>query len=192
LVGTAVQVAAVLAGGAGEWWSIGAAAVYVLAAGLAVSGSLRGPLDWLVPPLFRVGEYLTVFGSAAFASRTVLGPVAADSAAERLLPAAFGLVAAVAYHHYDTVYRIRGGAGSPSRRLRLAIGGHDGRVLLLTAGTAAVCQSLGRDSTAVLLGGFTGLAVLIALAAGVESVRFWISDEAPAVHDESEESGENT
>lgn len=39
------------------------------------------------------------------------------------LPAAFGLVAAVAYHHYDTVYRIRGDAGAPPQWLVRTVGG---------------------------------------------------------------------
>ena len=58
-----------------------------------------------MPPLFRVAEYCTVL------------ILAARSDVNGALPAAFGLVSAVAYHHYDTVYRIKGGAGAPPKWL---------------------------------------------------------------------------
>ena len=57
--------------------------------------------------------------------------LAAKAEVNGALPAAFGLVAAVAYHHYDTVYRIRGDAGAPPRWLVRAIGGHEGRTLVV-------------------------------------------------------------
>ncbi len=63
------------------------------------------------PPLFRAAEYGTVL------------VLAADAEVNGALPAAYGLVSAVAYHHYDTVYRIRGDAGAPPRALVRAIGG---------------------------------------------------------------------
>ncbi len=55
-------------------------------------------------PLFRAAEYGTVL------------VLAADAEVNGALPAAYGLVSAVAYHHYDTVYRIRGDAGAPRVR----------------------------------------------------------------------------
>ncbi len=97
------------------------------------------------------------------------------------LPAAFGLVAAVAYHHYDTVYRIRGGSGAPPRWLVWTIGGHDGRVLL-TVVLASVLATRATDFPVAL----TALAVFVALVVLVESIRFWVSSGAPAVHDEGE------
>ncbi|MFD9410077.1 DUF5941 domain-containing protein [Streptomyces sp. NPDC059989] len=148
-------------------WLIGTAVAYVCFAGAAVSGPLRGPLDWLVPPLFRFAEYVTVLALAAKAD--VPGA----------LPAAFGLVAAVAYHHYDTVYRIRGGSGAPPHWLVRVIGGHEGRVLL----TVVLAVVLPRDAFPVAL---TAMAVFVALVVLVESIRFWVSSGAPAVHDEGE------
>lgn len=97
------------------------------------------------------------------------------------LPAAYGLVAAVAYHHYDTVYRIRGGTGAPPAWLVRTIGGHEGRTLLVTV-LAALLASRGNDFTLAL----TALAVTIALVVLAESIRFWVSSGAPAVHDEGE------
>ncbi|MFE2231137.1 DUF5941 domain-containing protein [Streptomyces sp. NPDC059442] len=148
---------------------IAVAAIYVVTAGLAVARPLKGALDWLVPPVFRAAEYTTVLVLA----------VKAD--ADGALPAAFGLVAAVAYHHYDTVYRIRGGTGAPPAWLVRTIGGHEGRTLVVTA-FAALLASRGNDFTLAL----TALAVAVALVVLVESIRFWVSSGAPAVHDEGE------
>ncbi|MGW6983552.1 DUF5941 domain-containing protein [Streptomyces sp. NPDC054932] len=148
---------------------IAVAVIYVMAAGLAVAAPLKGTLDWLIPPLFRAAEYVTVLVLAAKAD--VPGA----------LPAAFGLIAAVAYHHYDTVYRIRGGTGAPPHWLVRTIGGHEGRVLLITA-LAAVLVSREADFPVAL----TVTAVFVALVVLVESIRFWVSSGAPAVHDEGE------
>ncbi|MER6961230.1 DUF5941 domain-containing protein [Streptomyces sp. NPDC000618] len=143
------------------------AVVYVLLSADAVSRPLKGSLDWLVPPVFRAAEYGTVL------------ILAARSDVNGALPAAFGLVSAVAYHHYDTVYRIRGNAGAPPAWLVRVIGGHDGRTLLV----AVLVRVLTGEQFAVAL---TVLAVVVALVVLVESTRFWVSAGAPAVHDEGE------
>ncbi|MFD8324160.1 DUF5941 domain-containing protein [Streptomyces lydicus] len=150
-----------------SWLTVGVAAASALLAGAAVSRPLKGALDWLVPPLFRAGEYVTILVLAARAD--VPGA----------LPAAFGLVAAVAYHHYDTVYRIRGGTGAPPRWLVRATGGAEGRILVITVLAAALSPS---GFTIAL----TALAVVLALLVLAESIRFWVSSQAPAVHDEGE------
>ncbi|WP_326614572.1 CDP-alcohol phosphatidyltransferase family protein [Streptomyces scopuliridis] len=144
------------------------ALVYVLTSGFAVARRMGGALDWLIPPVFRATEYTTIL---VFAARADV-PGA--------LPAAFGLVAAVAYHHYDTVYRIRGGAGAPPRRLVRTLGGHEGRTLLVTLAAALSTREF--DFPLEL----TVLAAAVALVALTESIRFWMSSGAPAVHDEGE------
>ncbi|WP_340374584.1 DUF5941 domain-containing protein [Streptomyces sp. SS7] len=149
------------------WWTVLMAGAYVLASAEAVSRPLKGALDWLVPPLFRAGEYLTVL------------ILAAKSEVNGALPAAFGLVSAVAYHHYDTVYRIRGNAGAPPAWLVRAVGGQEGRTLLV----AVLAALLTATQFTVAL---TVLAVAVALVVLVESIRFWVSAGAPAVHDEGE------
>ncbi|GAU65641.1 hypothetical protein SSP35_02_00070 [Streptomyces sp. NBRC 110611] len=149
------------------WLTVAVAASSALMAGAAVARPLKGALDWLVPPLFRVGEYVTILVLAARAD----GPGA--------LPAAFGLVAAVAYHHYDTVYRIRGGTGAPPRWLVRATGGAEGRILLV----AVLAAALSPEGFTIAL---TALAVVLALLVLAESIRFWVSSQAPAVHDEGE------
>ncbi|AZS75240.1 transferase [Streptomyces lydicus] len=150
-----------------SWLTVGVAVCSALLAGAAVARPLKGALDWLVPPFFRAGEYVTILVLAA----RVDVPGA--------LPAAFGLVAAVAYHHYDTVYRIRGGTGAPPRWLVRATGGHEGRILVITVLAAALSPS---GFTIAL----TALAVALALLVLIESIRFWVSSQAPAVHDEGE------
>ncbi len=155
----------------GPGWSVVVcAAVYVLVSADVVARPLKGALDWLLPPLLRAAEYGTVLILAAKAD------------VNGALPAAFGLVAAVAYHHYDTVYRIRGNAGAPPHWLVRAIGGHEGRTLLVTV----LAALLAAEDFKVAL---TALAVAVALVVLFESIRYWVTAHrrgAPAVHDEGE------
>ncbi|WP_449343652.1 DUF5941 domain-containing protein [Streptomyces polygonati] len=168
LAGAAAVTATAALAPDGSGWPVLAAACYVVTSGLAVARPLKGALDWLVPPAFRAAEYGTVL---ALAAANMNGS----------LPFAYGLVAAVAYHHYDTVYRIRGGAGTPPRALVRAAGGHEGRVLLVTVLAAALGH---RSGFQVAL---TVLAAVLALLVLSESIRFWVSSGAPAVHDETGE-----
>ncbi|MEU4727316.1 DUF5941 domain-containing protein [Streptomyces sp. NPDC023588] len=168
-LGAVLMVGAALYLPFGDRRLIAVAVIYAVTAGLAVAAPLKGALDWLIPPLFRAAEYTTVLVLA----------VKAD--VPGALPAAFGLIAAVAYHHYDTVYRIRGGTGAPPHWLVRTIGGHEGRVLLTTV-LAAVLVGRETDFPVAL----AVLAVFVALVVLVESIRFWVSSGAPAVHDEGE------
>ncbi|WP_406496803.1 CDP-alcohol phosphatidyltransferase family protein [Streptomyces sp. NBC_01604] len=168
LAGTAVLAVSLFSGV--TWAPVVGAVVYTVTAGQALYRPLKGALDWLVPPLFRAAEYGTVL------------VLAAQADVNGALPAAFGLVGAVAYHHYDTVYRIRGNAGAPPAWLVRAIGGHEGRTLLVTVLAAVLSASQFKVALTVL-------AVAVALVVLVESIRFWVSAHkggAPAVHDEGE------
>ncbi|MFF3397872.1 DUF5941 domain-containing protein [Streptomyces sp. NPDC002659] len=167
LAGGAAVVATAAFTDYGSPWPAVAAVAYVITSGIAVARPLKGALDWLVPPVFRAAEYCTVLALAARAE------------VNGALPAAFGLVAAVAYHHYDTVYRIRGGTGAPPNWLVRVIGGHEGRTLAVAVLAALVTNA---HFTIAL----TVLAVAVALVVLVESIRFWVSSGAPAVHDEGE------
>ncbi|MFH9859241.1 DUF5941 domain-containing protein [Streptomyces sp. NPDC017202] len=153
-----------------SWWVVLMAGAYVLLSAEAVAHPLKGALDWLVPPLFRAAEYGTVLLLAAKAD------------VNGALPAAFGLVAAVAYHHYDTVYRIRGNAGAPPAWLVRAVGGQEGRTLLVAV--LAAVLTAGQFTVAL-----TVLAVAVALVVLAESIHFWVAAHragAPSVHDEGE------
>uniref|UniRef100_UPI0006EB4207 DUF5941 domain-containing protein n=1 Tax=Streptomyces prasinopilosus TaxID=67344 RepID=UPI0006EB4207 len=169
LGGAAVTATAALTGFGGPW-PVLAALLYVLTSALAVARPLKGPLDWLVPPFLRAAEYGTVLA------------LAAGAGVNGALPAAYGLVAAVAYHHYDTVYRIRGDAGAPPPWLVRATGGHEGRTLAVVVLAALLTAP---QFTVAL----TVLAVAVALLVLLESIRFWVAAHrggAPAVHDEGE------
>ncbi|MEU6195785.1 DUF5941 domain-containing protein [Streptomyces sp. NPDC047061] len=165
LAGVAVLTVSLFSGV--TWAPVAGAVVYALASGQTLARPLKGALDWLVPPLFRAAEYGTVL--------VLAGKAGVNGA----LPAAFGLVAAVAYHHYDTVYRIRGNAGAPPAWLVRAIGGQEGRVLLVTVLAAVLTGAQFKVALTVL-------AVVVAGLVLVESIRFWVSAGAPAVHDEGE------
>ncbi|MFD4948643.1 DUF5941 domain-containing protein [Streptomyces sp. NPDC058239] len=168
LVGAGALIAAAVQQPFGSKQMIFAAVFYAICSGIAVARPLKGALDWLVPPIFRAAEYCTVL------------VLAARSDVPGALPAAFGLVSAVAYHHYDTVYRIRGGTGAPPQWLVRTIGGHEGRTLVVAVLAAVLTQ---HSAFTVAL---TALAVAVALVVLVESIRFWVSSGAPAVHDEGE------
>lgn len=168
-IGAVALVAAALTQPFGSGQMVVAAVFYAVFSGLAVAAPLKGALDWLVPPVFRAAEYLTIL------------ILAARSDVPHAVPAAFGLVAAVAYHHYDTVYRIRGGTGAPPQWLVRTIGGHEGRTLVVTVLAAALTTTDTRFTLAL-----TALACAVALVVLVESIRFWVSSGAPAVHDEGE------
>ncbi|MFC9247852.1 DUF5941 domain-containing protein [Streptomyces sp. NPDC057136] len=168
LTGAAAIIAAALLLPYGSWLTVAAAGLYAVLSGIAVARPLKGALDWLVPPVFRAAEYCTVL------------VLAARSDVPHAVPAAFGLVSAVAYHHYDTVYRIRGGTGAPPQWLVRTIGGHEGRTVVVAVFAAVLTQHTGFTTA------LTALAVAVALVVLVESIRFWVSSSAPAVHDEGE------
>lgn len=172
--GAAAALATALFAPYGSWLPVAGAGAYCLTSAVAVAAPLKGALDWLVPPILRAAEY------------TVILALAARSGVPGALPAAFGLVAAVAYHHYDTVYRIRGGTGAPPRALVRATGGHEGRLLVVTAAAALLAHTTALPTAALP----TALAILagyLALVVLTESIRFWGSAGAPAVHDETGE-----
>lgn len=168
LEGTAFLLVGVWACSYGSAVPVVCAVLYVLFSGVGVTAPLSGRLDWLVPPVFRAAEYGTVL--------LLAGKAEVNGA----LPAAFGLVAAVAYHHYDTVYRIRGNAGAPPRWLVRASGGHEGRTLLVVVLAALL-------SAPQFVVALTVLAVAVALLVLAESIRYWVTAHqggAPAAHDE--------
>ena len=85
--------AAVAVAGAGASHALVVAAVgwAVLAGGVSSGRPLTDGMRWLVPPVLRALEYAGLIWIAA-----VAGPSS--------LPAAFALLCAIAYHHYDIVY----------------------------------------------------------------------------------------
>lgn len=127
-----------------------ATAVAALAASRASRSPSDGRLDWLVTPLLRAAEYGALLRLAVL-----------DGAAT--VPACYALLAALAYHHYDLVYRLRDRGEEPSAALRRAGLGWEGRLL-------AVALLAGLD---LLRPALYVAAPLLLLAYVVEGVRGW-------------------
>jgi Family of unknown function (DUF5941) len=96
----------------------GAVLAWLVVIGGAPSGS--PPTDafrWIVPPLLRAAEYAAILWIGALAG-------------ERAQPAAFALVCALAFRHYDLVYRLRNLGTQPARWVGDVALGWDGRLVL--------------------------------------------------------------
>ncbi len=136
--------------GASDGLVAGVVAWVVLVGGVAAGRPLTDRLRWMVPPLLRAIEY---------AGLLWIGAVAGEDA----LPATFALLAAITYHHYDTVYGFRHrGVSAPAWVTALGLG-WDGRLVLAVVLLAA----------AVLPAGFWVLAALIAVLFVGESIAEW-------------------
>jgi hypothetical protein len=127
----------------------------VLAWLVVVAGAMSGtpPTDafrWVVAPLLRLAEYAGLLWIGAVAG-------------EQSQPAAFAVLAVVAFHHYDLVYRLRNLGTEPPRWLGDLALGWDGRLvlgyILLVAGA--------------LPAGFFVAAGLLATAFVAESIAGW-------------------
>jgi len=147
--------------GAGRVATAVALAVAVLVAAPAGALARRRPhtgrLDWLVPPVLRLAEY------AALLRLT-------GATADGTVPACYALLAALAYHHYDVVYRLRDRGEDPPGWLRRFGLGWEGRLLV-----AAVLVGLD-----VLRPGLFVLAAVLGVVYVVEGVLGWVrSERAP-------------
>ncbi|HEV2752334.1 MAG TPA: DUF5941 domain-containing protein [Solirubrobacteraceae bacterium] len=119
LAGAVALLAAVAIGGdeAPRPAVAGVIAWLVVAAGVSSGRPHRDRLRWAVPPLLRLAEYAGLVWLAALA-----GPSA--------VPAAFALIAALAFRHYDVVYRLRHRGVAPPTWLGVLAGGWDGRLVI--------------------------------------------------------------
>ncbi|REE98373.1 DUF5941 domain-containing protein [Thermomonospora umbrina] len=147
----AITVAALLLVAGGEERAIPvlyAPLVALLLIGPSAAHPHRGRVDWLVPPIMRGIEYgyLAVLGFAQDVSA----------------PLIYALLAVLAYHHYDTVYRTRQRLW-PSGWVFAAGLGWEGRMFV-----AAFAGLFGHLSLAyAVLAGYLGVLF------GVESVATW-------------------
>ncbi len=106
------------------WGTVAGVAAFVLAAG-ASSGARPAPLvQWLVPPLLRIAEYGLVLWLGWRSGPNALGAV-------------YALLAALAFHHYDVVYRLRHQKVPPPLWVRYIGGGWGLRMLVLTIAALA-------------------------------------------------------
>jgi hypothetical protein len=118
-------------------------------------------LGWLVPTLVRVAEF------GGLIALTML----ADADA---LPVCFAFLAVLAFHHYDTVYRLRHQRLAPPSWVRSAGGGWDGR--LAAACALALTDALGLG----LLVAATGLGLVYVGESAHSWLRFTGSPAPPA------------
>ena len=142
----------------------------VLLGALSQVGRAGGGFDWLVPPALRLTEY---------AGLLWLGSVAGGNG----LPAAFALVCALAFRHYDLVYRLRHRGVTPPAWVDNAGLGWEGRLLL-----GVLLLQFG-----VLPEGFFILAVVFAAVFVGESVAGWtgtVRSQQTAVYEEAEDEGQ--
>ena len=112
-----VGVAALAGDGASDAVVAAAIGAFVLLAGLTSGVPHTDRFAWAVPGLLRVGEYGGLVWVAA-------------NAGDSSHAAAFALIAALAFHHYDLVYRPRFQGVAPPTWVGLAAGGWDGRLVL--------------------------------------------------------------
>jgi Family of unknown function (DUF5941) len=122
----------------------------VLLGGLASGQPLTDHLRWAVPPALRAVEYAAILWVAAVAGASSL-------------PAAFAVLCAITYHHYDVVYGLRHRGVALPRWVQAAGGGWDGRLLV-----SAVLLLAG-----ALPAGFFVMAVLVAVLFVGETVAEW-------------------
>ncbi|GAA2085269.1 DUF5941 domain-containing protein [Actinomadura alba] len=149
LVAAAVTFVLLIAGG-GEQAGV---ALFAPVAALLLTGPASthphgGRLDWLVPPVIRAIEYgyLAVLGFAHDLSA----------------PLIYLLIAVLAYHHYDTVYRTRQKL-LPQQWVFTAGLGWEGRMLIVAAAGLA----------GILPFAYAALAVYLGVLFGTESIRTW-------------------
>ena len=151
-VGLVPLVAAVAAAGAGASPAVAAAvgAWLVLWGAAASSGSVGGALDWAAPQLVRFGEYCALIWIAALDGGSAV-------------PAAFALLCALAFRHYERIYRLRHRGATPPAWLDTLALGWDGRVLAASALLVA----------GVLPGALLAGAALLGVAAVGDAIVAW-------------------
>ncbi len=118
VAGLPLLVAIVTAGdGASKGLVAGVLAWAVLVGGVASARPLTDRLRWAAPPALRALEYGGVLWIAAVAGASSL-------------PAAFALLCAITYHHYESVYGLRHRGVSPPAWVSAVALGWEGRLLL--------------------------------------------------------------
>jgi hypothetical protein len=171
LVGAAglIAVAAAEGDAASEGTVAAAIAWFVVWAGISSGRPHTDRFAWALPGIVRVGEY----GGIIWIGATV---------GESASAGAYSLIAALAFRHYDLVYRSRFQGKSPAPWLDVAAGGWEGRLvvvaLLLAAGALPA-----------------GLFVLAGVLAGVlvsECVVSWTRPSAApvSIYEDEEDEGD--
>jgi hypothetical protein len=131
---------------------VAAAAVawFVLVGSLGAGRTASRRWVWTVPGMLRALEYGALIKLTALTDPDAM-------------PACYALLAVLAFHHYDAVYRLRHQRVPPAAWIRVAGGGWDGRLVvaavLATAGGLAVAE--------------TAAAVVLGVTFAAESIASW-------------------
>jgi Family of unknown function (DUF5941) len=155
-LGLLALVAAIAIGGADVSLGVAGAVIawVILTLGIASGTPPRPRIRWAEPPLMRATEYTALIWIAALE-----GPDA--------YPAAFALLAALTFRHYDLVYRLRHRGVVPARWVSRLSGGWDLRLVAAFALLAAGALPAGYFVAAGVLGvAFVSEAVYGWLAVG--------------------------
>jgi hypothetical protein len=142
----------------------------VVLAGLAGGREATGRFRFVVPPTLRAAEYAALLW---------LGALAGASG----VPAAFALLCAIAFRHYDLVYRVRHQGVAPPAWLDRLSGGWEGRLILAYVLLVAGALPAGLFAAAAVLG-----VVFV-----VESARSWAHRERAGrtgVYEDEEDEGQ--
>jgi Family of unknown function (DUF5941) len=172
LLGLAGLLAAVVLGGPDTAHGVAGAVIacVVLTLGASSGSAPRARIRWAEPPLVRATEYTALIWIAALE-----GPDA--------YPAAFALLAALTFRHYDLVYRLRHRGVVPARWVSALGGGWDGRLVV-----ALLLLLLG----ALPAGYYVAAAVLGAAFAG-EAAYGWLAVgrvQRPLEYEDEEDEGQ--
>jgi hypothetical protein len=147
---------------------LGAVIAWLVLCGGASSRTLpREHRRWAVPVLVRLGEYMTLVWIGAIA-----GP---DT-----YPATYALLAALAFRHYDLVYRLRHRAEVPPRWLNLLALGWEGRLIM-----AYVLLLLGALPAAFFV--WAGLLAVVEISETVAAWRAFERARRPALYEDDED-----
>ena len=117
LVGLVPLVIAVVVTGGGASNGLAAAVLAWVAVGVSANGRGRRRAAWSAVPIARLSEYLALIWIAALHG-------------ESAYPAVYALLGALAFRHYDLVYRLRHRGVQPARWVSLLSLGWDGRLVL--------------------------------------------------------------
>lgn len=163
-------VAALAARGADASEGLAAAVVgwLVLLGGASSVREDTSRFRWLSPPLLRLAEY---------AAMLWLGSIAGGSG----VAAAFALLAAIAFRHYDLVYRLRHRSVAPPRWVSAAGLGWDGRLIVALVLLLAGALTAGLFVLAAVLG------TLFAVESALGWARAGRGQEAQVYEDEEDE-----
>jgi hypothetical protein len=167
LAGLAPLLAVAAFGGADVPLAVVAAVLaWAVLAGSAARGRPARKAVWTEPPLVRLTEYVAFIWLAA-------------QEGSHALPAAFALIAALAFHTYDLPYRLRHQGALPPAWLSLP--GWEGRVAIAFALLALGALPAGFYVAAALLG-----AVFV-----IEAGASWLAYGRGAEHDPYDDEGDD-